>query len=359
MNSLKTERSTQKALISTTSEIKNRFESNEIVIDRVLPQPSDRSSYLHETRAIYVVSFQVDTPEPAPGVLVEDFSYIVNHICTVLSILFGKRFNNHGMFEQHGWYSLPNMDVPYLKFSDFSPFHSKEPRWNYSIPLDLREFSAVEDIFVKEERDMKFVSILLEAGKYYAKALRIAEEDPEIAYLHLITSVEILSNYFDYEMKDLISAELAKDLEVIKEKVGEKVSRKISSHLRSLKAKSVKTMMRLIDDDFFLSEKSKVQKGRFLKEDIESNLKSAYDLRSKYVHSGLPFGQWSKCDLNCYDLLTFEPNTNDKSYNKVLKNAPTLTGLESIVRYCLLQFMKKNGLPIPDASKIDIYWDTN
>jgi hypothetical protein len=72
-------------------------------------------------------------------------------------------------------------------------------------------------------------------------------------------------------------------------------------------------------------------------------LGAAYDLRSKHLHTGKPFGLWVSPDTTRYETQFAQPVTGDKDFDKVLANAPTFLGLERITRYALLRFAQSNG----------------
>ena len=102
----------------------------------------------------------------------------------------------------------------------------------------------------------------------------------------------------------------------------------------------VASLCELIDASFF---KLPTTLGCFQSESFEQSIKAAYDLRSKYVHTGAPFGHWIKPSNDCADLQIGEPVVDEKDFRKILARAPKFNGLERIIRYCILELMSRNG----------------
>ena len=75
--------------------------------------------------------------------------------------------------------------------------------------------------------------------------------------------------------------------------------------------------------------------------DMRKCLESAYDVRSRYVHSGEAFGTWVSVTgrFGLHDHVSGRPGLRDKRFAKVLEMCPMFCGLERIVRYALLRRM--------------------
>jgi len=192
--------------------------------------------------------------------------------------------------------------------------------------------------------DDRFLNTFRAACKFYSKALQVYENDAEIAYLNLITAGEVLSNYFHYSREELILDDMKSlilefnRLQPDSNKLIEAVTRR----LLHIKRRFTKTIASLLDEDFFLRTESE-QYGSLSHKDIQKVISAAYDLRSKYVHSGIPFGSWIRSHDFNNEIQIGRPLVEDKDFGKILAMAPTFIGLERIIRYCLLQFAKQNG----------------
>jgi hypothetical protein len=63
---------------------------------------------------------------------------------------------------------------------------------------------------------------------------------------------------------------------------------------------------------------------------FRERLAAAYDLRSKYVHTGKPFSNWISQETNRYETQLGQPRTGDIEFDKLLARAPTYLGLERL-----------------------------
>jgi hypothetical protein len=66
----------------------------------------------------------------------------------------------------------------------------------------------------------------------------------------------------------------------------------IKSRLHQVKARFNLTFKKLLNEHFFNRTESLQEFTRLTAENIESCIKAAYDLRSKYVHTGIDFSHW-------------------------------------------------------------------
>jgi hypothetical protein len=105
-----------------------------------------------------------------------------------------------------------------------------------------------------------------------------------------------------------------------------------------------------LSEAFFSNHESKENQWALKPNDIQQRIKSAYDLRSRYVHTGIPFGGWvGPVTQYVEEVQLGEPVIDDKEFQKIIKLSPTLVGLERIMRFCLLRFMHGNGIVVDDS----------
>ncbi len=105
----------------------------------------------------------------------------------------------------------------------------------------------------------------------------------------------------------------------------------------------MKTIERLTDDSFFDRSESTQAYGRFERESFLKSVGAAYDLRSRYVHTGAPFAFWVSWNLCNNEVGIGEPVLADRELSGILARAPTYVGLERIIRYSLLRFAQEQG----------------
>ena len=97
-----------------------------------------------------------------------------------------------------------------------------------------------------------------------------------------------------YEKDDLLDDQTKQALTKIREGLpdGEKVTNFISGKLLQVKRRFVETIVRLTDQGFFQRSEAREPVAGFKADSFRDAVSAAYDLRSRYVHTGIPFGGW-------------------------------------------------------------------
>ncbi|HUI30016.1 MAG TPA: hypothetical protein VLX91_07355 [Candidatus Acidoferrales bacterium] len=327
------------------------YEKGDFLLTHAWPGFYDKSAFVRWTegpasRSAYVFAFRT---EPAEGDRndLPNYSPIGNAVASYLSVLYGKRFDNHGLTEESGFFHIPDLSQFESLCNPTLPHNSYAPRADYPIPLNLVEFARIEPILLRDSLAPNFVQTFQGAAKFYLQALQNSEREPEVAYLHLITAGEILSNFNEFDKGTLLDEQIKTDLQIIREQLpnGTAMASRITAKILLIKKRFVQTITSLVDPAFFDRSESKEQFGRFKSASFEETVGAAYDLRSKYVHTGIPFGIWVSFNMGGRnpEIHLGQPVVSDKSFQKILMDAPTLIGLERIIRYCLLRFAEANG----------------
>ena len=334
-----------KILLSTPSYFVGGYEEEDFLLSIAFNRNSR-----YDPRDLEHFIFTIKTPprDRSPGAIVPDYSATGDVLSIYLSILYGKRFDNHGLVESLGNFWLPN----YLHTGSYDPdlpFNSRKPRPDLEIPLSLHEIKRIAPLLHEGQLDPRFEHFLMSAGRFYVHALQHAETQPEIAFLDLITCGEILSNFFDYDQDDLLDNEMKRDLIRIGKEIeaGGAIVKRIRSRLFIIKRRFVKTVLYLLEPYFFQQSEAKESYDRLNQDDISIRIKAAYDLRSLYVHTGVNFGMWidpQHCSRFNNEIQMGEPVIENKDLKKILIKSPTFIGLERIMRFCLLRFMHLNGV---------------
>jgi Apea-like HEPN len=107
-------------------------------------------------------------------------------------------------------------------------------------------------------------------------------------------------------------------------------------------------MDELVDEQFFSATKNEPDWKKFKKEDFSKRVSAAYDIRSRYVHTGVSFGAWITPRRNLEEVCYGRPLMEDEDLTELLQSAPTYIGLERVIRYCLIRFAERHRL-IVDA----------
>lgn len=290
--SLGPEENITKFLLSTPSHLVGQYGEEDFQLSIAFDRNIKRNGVLDHEHFIFAMK---TPPLDKSHVEIPDYSATGDLLTTCLSILYGKRFDNHGLVESIGNFWLPN----YSHFSDYNPnlpFNSQTPRPDLEIPLNLGEIKRIAPLLNEGRVDPRFERFFYSAGRFYVHALQHAEIQPEIAFLDLITCGEILSNFYckNYNQDDLLDDQMKRDLFRIGSEIedGSAIVRRISNRLSSIKRRFVKTVLFLLNSYFFQQSEASENFGRLNKDDISMRIRAAYDLRSMYVHNGVNFGFW-------------------------------------------------------------------
>ncbi|WPN22277.1 HEPN domain-containing protein [Pseudomonas marginalis] len=361
--SLRPDETIQKILISTTSRFIGEYDSDDLLVTHAWggfasPFACIRGEENPASRNAFIISFKTEPYSKATGVVVPDYSPVGDMVCSYLSVLFGKRFDCHGLLEGSGFFHTPDLNLYNVICNHRLSFNSHKSRGCVAIPLRLENINALRPLLDGGVGGEKLVSIIGTACKFYHQALRSAEHDPEVAYLNLITAGEIMSSCFEFSDAEVLDSETISILDNIRFHMedGEKIAKHLRGRMLSIKKRFVSSLLSLLASDFFESAECSHEYCKFKSDVIEANIKAAYDLRSRYVHTGVAFGNWVRTSSQGEDVQFGRPCVHDKSYARVLEMAPTFHGLERLIRYCLLRLIEQKGLgdfsnlPVPIGS---------
>jgi len=336
----------QKILSSTTSRLTGHYRSEQLLIAPALhklsPEGALRTQETPVSRSSYMIVFQTAPQVKKPGAIVPDYSGIGETVCSLLSVLYGKRFDCNGSTENCGHYYTPDLSSYSTICDPRLPINSHSPRTTFPVPLKLDQTLLVEHMVHDNTMDDSRRTVLFAACRFYMLALQATERDIQVAYLHLITAGEILSGLANYSSDELLSEQVASDLRAIRTEMddGGRIAKRIANNLRSIKKRFVRFLCSSLCDDFFETPEVCTQEskaGCFKREDIEKNVGAAYDLRSRYVHTGVSFGMWVSPFQGNHDLhFMGTPVVGDNELAKILKIAAKFIGLERLIRYRIL-----------------------
>jgi hypothetical protein len=351
--SLRPDETLQKALLSTTSRLVGEYEAEGVLLTHAWPDFYDQSASIRlregpASRSAFVFAFRTEPVEEGVGRSLPEYSPTGDLVASYLSVLYGKRFDHHGLIEGTGFFRVPDLVHFATLCTPSLPHNSHTPRADYPTPLNLVEFARLEPLLLHiTSLPATFAQTFQGAAKFYLQALQNFEREPEVSYLHLITASEILSNFTKFDKDELLDEKTKIILDKIRTQLpdGVKVANQITGKLLLIKKRFVQTITGLVDCAFFDRSESKEQFAQLKSDSFEAAIGAAYDLRSKYVHTGMPFGSWVSRSIggSNAEIQVGKPVVIDKEFGKILARAPTLVGLERIVRYCLLRFAEKNG----------------
>jgi Apea-like HEPN len=350
--SFRPDKNIQKLLISSTSRFVGEYEDENLFVGHAWPSMLDRSARFRDqssplSRSAYIVAFKTNPNTEAPGFIIPTYEGVGENVCAILSLLFGKRFDFHGGLETSGFFGLPDLS----HFSHFSepsqPFNNHDVRDDLSIPLNLVEVRRVTPLLYGKIEEKKLTSFMT-ATQFYHRALSVAEDDPESAYLHLITAGEILAEALHTPGISLQNPKTEAVFVRIQNEMpdGVKIAKYLRSQMRGIKKQFCASIINQIDNDFFKRREQLVQWDLFQRNGFKDAIAAAYDLRSRFVHTGFSFGSWVRARGSYSERQSGVPVLRDKKMAKTIHRAPTLNGLESVMRYALLKHAGNLGIDI-------------
>lgn len=348
-----------KCLISSPARFDDCYEDAELLIAPAYPsmrnetlriiQRENEYNQSQMSRYYYICSFNF-IPKPDQQIVIPDNSHIGDSLSIALAVYYGKKFDNHGMLESYGIFWMPNYQ-PILPSSNYYPsINNYQPRKDLEIPLKLNNCEPIiKFILTHNYEHEKLHRYFLAAGKFYLNSLQIMDQDIEKAYLDLITCGEILSGFYNYTEDELYDDELKQIFIRLSSVAKEGDIKQLKSRLYQVTKKFNLTLKRLLNKNFFTKTESDSEMTQLQENCIEKNIKAAYGIRSKYIHTGLSFKPFIKQQtISISEVMhpTEEPNVDDKELKKILKSIPTYIGLERIMRFALLRFLHTNGVYI-------------
>ena len=165
---LRPDETIQKALISSPVRFTGEVETEDFILSEAWPD-SRKSS--HYNRYAYTFVFRTPAIEKEVGAILPNYSFVCAILCSYLSVLYGKRFDSHGLYENAGFFHLPNYSNIDPLLSPALPFHSQKPRQCPEIPLSLNESVCMFSLFSDSYVDSKFTRTFVAASKFYQQAL--------------------------------------------------------------------------------------------------------------------------------------------------------------------------------------------
>ena len=342
---MRLEKTVSRYLISTPCRVVGEFSTDDVAIDHAWPHdPAQLTAQVHPgpfSRSYYVVSVTHEEHGKNDGVAFPRYLINAELIADLASVWFGKRFDVHGALQEHGRFGLPaiwaNQPVAY---PGAGPFNHKA-RKDLKIEPTWGDFGTPFEFFKKYRQDDSVIGAFWRATRFYARALRSFDNDPEVAFFHLIVAIEMLVAGMDFTEDQKFDAEILGILKRIREELrgGERVERKVRGRLYQLRRRVSHCAVELTNDNFFDGSEAKHPVGKLRKEDLLERMKAAYDLRSKYAHTGADIAGWLDI-FTAYneEIQLGKPVMENRKLARVIGGAPTLGGLERLVRFMTLRF---------------------
>ncbi|MFB0875822.1 hypothetical protein [Sphingobium sp. sgz301303] len=356
---LRPDESIQKILISSASRFTGEFSSPNLLITHAWPPfHAGRRDWFREdtplSRTALVLSFRTVRSPKLPGFVVPNYEAAGQIVAAVLSVLFGKKFETHGPLEMSGSFGVPDLSTFAVPNNPSLPHIGSNLRADHPVPLEISEARRMQMLFLGDHPDAAARSAFMAAARFYQRALQAIEDDPEVAYLHLITAGEIIANHKPFVEAEHLDEQTRTALERIEQEMegGKALASQLRGKLRGIKRRFVSAIASYIDPGFFERTEATDAFSAFRADNFSQRLGAAYDLRSKSVHTGRPFGTWIAARNDGAEVQHGQPVIEeDKELAKILYRAPTFVGLERVLRYALIGFAQELGAEMSDIGK--------
>ncbi len=349
------EQTTGKVLLSTTSRFVGEWKEEGFTLSHAWPDFRDRGKATvglvesRHCRNYFVASFETAPPALDGNMLVlPDCAGHGDKICACLSVLFGKRFDNHGCFEASGRYHVPvNLDKEPI-LNPKHPIHNHKPRPDLAIQLNLSESARILPVLDSSTPiDPVIRQAFLTAARFYWLALQEFDADPERAFLDLVTCGEVIASTRHFEVSDLLDDQTKADLDCIERETAEGVGirKRICSRLRQVKRGFVRALVEPLNAHFYAGSEAGPHSPRLNPENVERSLGAAYDVRSQYVHGGSNFGV-SVQGMEFEEVVQCFSGAYEKPFLDLIMKSTTFLGLERVLRFGMLTLLQKSGMSI-------------
>ena len=276
---------------------------------------------------------------------------ITDTYCSWLSLLYGKCIYNAGILTYNGKMLIRDINQ-FRNRWDYSVY-TNIPRCDYPLELDLSLASADDEI-KKVFSSEKLCDVL----RLYYRAVWEMDRCPDYAYMCFIGIGEALAANETFADSEFVRDDenLAKLIQCVEKCFfsddKEKMIRYIRRNFFHIKRKFVLTILKYLDNNFNKLEcENGITFGSLNEDEIENILKRTYNLRSKYIHVGAdieyyvtPYRMWN----NEVVVGAFMNDVDEKGrpiqskLDKCAHKTLTLTGLERIMRYVLLSYIKES-----------------
>jgi len=181
--------------------------------------------------------------------------------------------------------------------------------------------------------------------KLYQQALALIEDSPDIAYLNLVSAIEVLSGEFDVGPVTLADRDSKLALLVARipdEDLRRDIERRSLELERFIGRRFVRFILDHVEEDFW-DHADRPEMGRVESDNLPKLLKRVYAFRSKALHSGEPFPAFvlrpplmgAEIPFG-FSFAQGERQWDEKDY------IPYAHFFERLIQHVLLNFLKRN-----------------
>ena len=171
---------------------------------------------------------------------------------------------------------------------------------------DLSAWLPLVDNLNEAMRD-KFIL----AARFYQQALEMIETATDMAYLNLVSTIEILCGDTDIGTIEIAEVDSALSDAISKinpPNLREQIEERVIKRERFIKRRFVEFIKQHVDDSFWNYQRRPKTHGRVEPSDLDRLLKNLYNQRSRTLHTGEPFPEYIYMSTKLTDISHLEYN---------------------------------------------------
>jgi len=183
---------------------------------------------------------------------------------------------------------------PIVRWNDVPHFISKRKEWlDKQLILGKSSLHNLTDWFqLTEGLNRIYHQRFILATKFYHRALSLIDDQPDMAYIDLVSAIETLSRDFDIgnvTIADLNNQKLEKYVSAIDDAGLRSNIEKVIVKAYSFSKRRFKDFILDYTEETFWADQKRPVHGKIKCEELASLLGRIYDQRSKTLHNGEPF----------------------------------------------------------------------
>lgn len=337
-------------VISSPTHFVGDLMTDQLRIDHLWPDLSDKSALEEKLQSAptfrhkFVVSVKLLEQKLTDGsVNLISQQHLGEQIATLASVWYGKSFSSLGALLERAMFFLPQTQPDAPAYLKSVPTFDNSPRKDLGIKLNWTNFDTPLSIVNINSASNKELSAFWNAARFYQSGLNYLEIDAEVSFFLLISALECLGEVSMLSENDLFDDQLLDDLKAIETAAsdGKKIVSRLKSRLFQVRRRLGWLTNKYLNETFFQGGESQMGFANLEAKDFPGIILEAYDLRSRYAHSGKAFGQLIEPmrQLNNEKLIDNSAMMQGEQVVATLpKGSLTFLGLERLTRFIILAF---------------------
>jgi hypothetical protein len=293
-------------------------------------------------RSFMSITLRIPEDEPVPKTpnVQNHYGWLADQIAALLCAYYGKLIVNHGYTDWCNIFSVPQIGFnPTVDY--YLPPFNRKPRAATKLPdLSLTHSVRLLSRFMSGGEPDNLWGSVISASAFYQQALTLYSHVPHLSFTLLLSCIECLLPLGRYTDEDIYGEELMGDFFAIATKIekGSEIVKRLKARLFQIRRKCALFVHQTLDDGFYHSSESEPNFHKPAASDIQRRIKAAYDLRSRFMHTGRSHGIWVNA-LKHFgeEVVSGDPIIDDPELKKLVVSSLTLFGLERVVQYCLFR----------------------